>query len=72
MIGALPQRRKNPARITQEFIMNWGEKIFGKELDTRGSFFIQVTIDEKTARIFPPISFTVVHHEIYKANLFGV
>jgi hypothetical protein len=35
IIGVLPERRKNPARITQESVMNWGEKIFGKELDTK-------------------------------------
>ena len=60
IIGVLPERRKNPARITQESIMNWGEKIFGKELDTKDTFFIQVTIDEKTVRIFRPIPVTVV------------
>lgn len=64
IIGVLPERRKNPARITQESVMNWGEKIFGKELDTKDTFFIQVTIDEKTVRIFRPIPFTVVQQDI--------
>jgi hypothetical protein len=32
IIGVLPERRKNPARVTQQSIMNWGERIFGKEL----------------------------------------
>jgi hypothetical protein len=64
IIGVLPERRKNSARITQQSIMNWGEKIFGKELDTKDIFFIQVTIDEKTVRIFRPIPFTITQKEI--------
>ena len=60
IIGVLPERRKNPARITQQSIMNWGEKIFGKELDTKDIFFIQVTLDKKTGRIFWPIPFTII------------
>ena len=64
IIGVLPEKRKNPARITQESIMNWGEKIFGKEFDTKDTFFIQVTMDEKTDRIFRPIPFTLVQKEI--------
>lgn len=59
IIGVLPERRKNPARITQQSIMNWGEKIFGKDLDAKDIFFIQVTIDEKTVRIFRPVPFTI-------------
>jgi hypothetical protein len=64
IIGVLPERRKKPERVTQKSIMNWGEKIFGKELDTKDIFFIQVTIDEKTVRIFRPIPFTITQKEI--------
>jgi hypothetical protein len=64
IIGVLPERRKNSARITQQSIMNWGEKIFGKELDTKDIFFIQVTIDEKTVRIFRPIPFTIIQNNV--------
>ena len=28
-LGALPERRKNPQRITDESIINWGRKYFG-------------------------------------------
>jgi hypothetical protein len=59
IIGVLPERRKNSARITQESIMRWGRNIFGKELDTGDIFFIQVTIDENTVRIFRPIPFSI-------------
>jgi hypothetical protein len=64
IIGVLPERRKNPARVTQQSIMNWGVRIFGKELDTKDIFFIQVTIDEKTVRIFRPVPFTITQKEI--------
>ena len=64
IIGVLPERRKKPERITQKSIMNWGEKIFGKELDTKDIFFIQVTIDEKTIRMLRPIPFTITRKEI--------
>ena len=54
IIGVLPERRKNPARVTQESIMHWEENIFGKELDTKEIYFIQVTINEYTGMIFRP------------------
>jgi hypothetical protein len=63
-IGVLPERRKRPERITQKSILNWGEKIFGKGLDTKDIFFIQVAKDEKNVRIFRPIPFTITHKEI--------
>jgi hypothetical protein len=54
IIGVLPERRNNPERITQESIMRWEENIFGKELDTKEIYFIQVTINEYTGMIFRP------------------
>jgi len=64
IIGVLPERRKSPERITQESILNWGEKIFGKDFDTKDIFFIQVAIDEKNVRIFRPIPSTITLKEI--------
>jgi len=64
IIGVLPERRKNPTRVTQESIRRWGENIFGKELDTQDIFFIQVTIDKNTVRIFQPIPFTITWEEV--------
>ena len=46
IIGVLPERRKNPERITQKAIVNWGEELFGEELDTKDICFTQVTIEE--------------------------
>ena len=64
IIGVLPEKRKNSARITQQSILNWARKMFGKELDTKDIFFIQVTMDEKTDRIFRPIPYTITQKEI--------
>jgi len=64
IIGVLPEKRKNSARITQQSIMNWGEKMFGKELDTKDIFFIQVMMDEKTSRIYRPVPYTITQKEI--------
>jgi hypothetical protein len=54
LIGVLPERRKNPARITQKSIINWVVKYFGNKLGIEEIFFIEVTIDENTGRIFRP------------------
>jgi hypothetical protein len=57
LIGTLPERRKNPTRITRESVINWGEKIFGNHLDINNIFFIQVSIDKNTGKIFRPNPF---------------
>lgn len=42
LIGILPERRKNPERITQESILNWGWKIIGDHSDVKNIYFIPV------------------------------
>jgi hypothetical protein len=64
LIGTLPERRKNPSRITQASIMNWGEKYFGKKLGIKDIFFIPITIDENRGRIFRPVPFTTTQKEV--------
>ena len=64
IMGVLPERRKNSARVTQESIMRWGKNIFGKDFNTKDIFFIQVTIDEKTFRIFRPVPFTITRKDV--------
>jgi hypothetical protein len=54
LIGVLPERRKNSERITHKSIMGWMEKIFGDKLSTKDIYFIQVTINEYTGRLFRP------------------
>ena len=64
LIGVLPERRKSLERITQKSILKWGEKIFGKELDTKDIFFIQVERDERNVRIFHPTPSAIAQKEL--------
>ncbi len=41
-IGILPERRKNPERITKESILNWGWKVIGDNPDVNNIYFVQV------------------------------
>jgi hypothetical protein len=52
LIGILPERRKHPERVTQKSVMGWVEKVFGDHVSTRDIYFMQVTINEYTGRIF--------------------
>jgi hypothetical protein len=52
LIGVLPERRKNPERITQKSVMGRAEKVFGDNLSTIDIYFIQVTMNEYTGKIF--------------------
>ena len=47
LIGALPERRKDPQRITKESILNWGQKYFDIQLDPDDTYFIEVEINGK-------------------------
>jgi hypothetical protein len=53
-IGTLPERRKGSTRITEKSVINWVEDFFGKSLDIKDIFFIEVRIDKDTGRIFRP------------------
>ncbi len=44
LIGILPERRKDPGRITQESILNWGRKVVGDSVEVKDVFFTQVEI----------------------------
>ncbi len=54
LLGVLPERRKKPERITQKSILGWAEKIFGAKFGMKDVYFIQVTINEYTGKIFRP------------------
>lgn len=41
-IGILPERRKNPERITKDSILNWGWKVIGDNTDVNNIYFIRV------------------------------
>jgi len=61
LIGVLPEKRKNPARITRDSVINWGVKYLGNILDMNDIFFIQLTIDENTGSIFRTTPFFETH-----------
>jgi hypothetical protein len=41
-IGTLPERRKNPERITEESILNWGKDFIGDGSDPKSIYFIRI------------------------------
>ena len=51
MIGVLPERRKNPMRITKRSVMNWGKMLLGDDVDIKNIFFKWITIDNLADRI---------------------
>jgi hypothetical protein len=53
-LGALPERRKNPQRITVESIINWGRKYFCKYGKGENIFFIK-TVLEKRGKRYPTL-----------------
>ncbi len=53
-IVVLPERRKNPKRITQESILNYMRVVLGNDADIDNLFFIEITLDERRDEIFRP------------------
>ena len=43
-LGILPERRKDPLRITQESIMKWGKLIVGDSVEDNKIYFIQIEV----------------------------
>ena len=41
-IGILPERRKNPERITKESALNWAWKVIGDHSDVNHIYLVQV------------------------------
>ncbi len=54
-LGALPERRRNPQRITDESIINWGKKYFGHNGKDEKIFFVR-TVSDQSARVYPNTS----------------
>ena len=48
LIGMLPERRRNPNRITEESVLNWGKTNFGNNLNPEDMFFLDVEINGET------------------------
>ena len=45
LIGVLPERRKNPKRITRDSVMSWGRMLLGDNADNRSIYFKRITLD---------------------------
>ncbi len=52
LIGILPERRKDPKRITKESILKWGRMLLGDGADDKNIFFRQIKIDHMNGHIF--------------------
>ncbi len=57
-LGSLPERRKNPRRVTEESpeesILNWGRTYFGKYAKDGDIFFIKTVLEEGEKRWADP------------------
>ncbi len=51
LIGALPERRKNRARITKESVVKWGRMLLGDDVDSKDIFFKPVEIESLADRV---------------------
>ena len=53
LIGVLPEKRKNPARITRESVINLARELLGDNVDANEIFFVKITKDENTGTLLP-------------------
>ena len=51
LIGILPERRKDPRRITRESVLKWGRMLLGDRADNKNIFFKQIIIDHNTGQV---------------------
>lgn len=49
-LGSLPERRKNPQRITGESIINWGKRYFGGNGKDGDIFFTKTVLEGSEKR----------------------
>jgi len=51
-IGILPERRKDPKRITDESVMNWGRMVLGDRSEGKKILFNRVAMEDVTGVTF--------------------
>lgn len=44
LIGILPERRKNPLRITQESVIKWGKMVAHDDIDVNDMYFARIEV----------------------------
>lgn len=52
LLGILPEKRRNPKRITQKSILRWGKMCLYDTSDRRSLFYERVAINQYTGRFF--------------------
>jgi len=52
LIGILPERRKDPNRITKESVLKWGRMVLGNGANKKNIITKQMRIDDTTGQIF--------------------
>jgi len=50
-LGILPERRKNPGRITEKSVMKWGKMILGDNRNSQNLYFIKVVAPDTSKNI---------------------
>ena len=68
LVGILPERRKNPKRIPEKSIINFGKKLLGDNVNVNNMLFVRRTIDNTTEEIFRLNPSSGVRLEALKAN----
>ena len=51
LIGILPERRKDPKRITKESVLKWGRMLLGDSADDKNIFFKEIKIEHMTGQV---------------------
>jgi len=51
LIGILPERRKDPQRITKDSVLKWGRMLLGSGADDKNIIYKQMIIDDTTHQI---------------------
>ena len=51
LLGILPERRKDPNRITKESVLNWGRMVLGDGVK-QNIIIKEMSIDQTTGQIF--------------------
>ena len=51
LLGILPERRKDPRRITKESVLKWARMILGDGAENKNIMFKQMVIDDITNKV---------------------
>ncbi len=60
LLAILPERRKDPRRITDASVMNWGKMLLGNNGSKKNIFYKKVTISAYTGKFFRVTPYSVL------------